>query len=133
MSSQKIKILLVDDDIDDLNIIAEALTSHSGNIDITKAENGRDALKHLKEADGNYPNLIILDINMPVLDGKKTLLKLQEDAKLNSIPVVILTTSSNQADHKYFEKMNIKMLTKPWDSTQIREIVQKLVNMAEQN
>ena len=129
MSKEKLRILIVDDDWEDVNVISEALALHSPGIEIITAENGRMALEYLNTASTSL-SLVILDLNMPELDGKNTLAKIQDDEQLSKVPVVILTTSSNQTDRKYFEKLNVKMLTKPWDNDQIKEIVQQLLYMA---
>ena len=128
MKDGKVKILVVDDDYDDYILIAEALTKRIDNIDIRNEENGNTALKYLKGMKAR-PDLIVLDVNMPVMDGRQTLVKLQEDKELKSIPVVVLTTSDSDVDKKFFEKKNIEMLVKPWNSKEIQQTAEKLLHL----
>jgi CheY-like chemotaxis protein len=85
-------------------------------------------LKYLKSVKAQ-PDLVVLDVNMPVMDGRQTLVKLQEDKDLKSIPVVVLTTSSSDVDKKFFEKKNIEMLVKPWNSKEIQQTVERLLHL----
>lgn len=110
-------ILLVEDDPDDVLLIKEALSELSSIIIVNK-KNGLDALHYLeelKEKNNSLPCLVILDINMPVLDGKKLLAILKNDNSFQSIPVIVFTTSSNGHDRDYCERFNVPMVTKPND------------------
>ena len=86
------KILIVDDDPEDLVLIEEALLELGQ--DIHCEENGIEALKYLEYCN-ELPSLIILDLNMPKLNGTETLSKLKENQKFKHIPVVIYSTSIN--------------------------------------
>jgi CheY-like chemotaxis protein len=108
-------ILLVEDDPDDVQLVTEALSELSS-ITIVDKKNGLDALHYLeelKEKNNRMPCLIILDINMPVLDGKKLLAILKNENAFQSIPVIVFTTSSNGHDRDYCERFNVPMVTKP--------------------
>ena len=72
-------------------------------------------MEHLKENGESLPCLIILDINMPVLDGKKLLAILKNEYDFQSIPIVVFTTSSNEMDKAYCERFDVPMVTKPND------------------
>lgn len=104
--------LLADDDLDDREIFAEALTSIDMNIECHYTEDGREALTSLKSLP-QKPNVIFLDINMPVRDGWQCLKVLKSDEDLKNIPVIIISTSSHQSQrdmaqnlgaHGYFIK-----------------------------
>ena len=94
------KILLVDDDPEDRAIIIEALQQIGAVNSISCANNGEVALKTLVEfAEKNiYPCLIVLDLNMPRMNGRETLQKLKSHSLLKDIAVVIYSTSINPVE-----------------------------------
>ena len=94
------KILLVDDDPEDRNIIIDALEQLNTGESINCAENGKAALQLLFEyAELNaFPCLIVLDLNMPKMNGRQTLEVLKSDSRFRDIPVVIYSTSLNSLE-----------------------------------
>lgn len=110
-------ILCIDDDGDDRYLIRQSLSTHLPNLQILEAGNGREALGLLKasKVSQELPCMILLDINMPILDGKQTLEKIREDSDLEEVPVVVLTTSANPADRAFFSSRGVNMITKPFD------------------
>lgn len=110
-------ILCVDDDDDDLFFIRDVIHSHSLSIKIAEARNGWEAIKFLDDAQAknSFPCLIIMDMNMPRMDGKQTINKILENSTLAKIPIVVFTTSSNLVDKEYFENKGIHFITKPFD------------------
>ena len=110
-------ILCVDDDEDDLFFIREIIASQGHSLTIKEARNGLDALNYLQEGlkENELPCLIIMDMNMPRMDGRQTINKIKEMEQLAKIPIVVFTTSSNVAHQKYFESQGIRFITKPFD------------------
>lgn len=108
-------ILWADDDYDDLQMMQEILSKKKGNFEIVEVHNGKEALDYLTKAKerAGLPCLIILDINMPVLDGKETLSILKKTDDYKDIPVVVFTTSESEIDRLYCKKFNTEMVTKP--------------------
>ena len=108
-------ILWADDDSDDLMMMKEILLKNSRNYQIVEVHNGKEALDYLQKAHEkeNLPCLVILDINMPILDGKETLSILKRTDGLNEIPVVVFTTSSSELDKLFCKRLNVEMITKP--------------------
>jgi len=95
----KIKLLfLVDDDIDDQHVFAEALSEIDDSINLLTAFNGLEALETLREISSRLPDLIFLDLNMPKMNGKQFLKEMKSNSTLAHIPVVIYTTSSAKTD-----------------------------------
>ncbi|HWJ91456.1 MAG TPA: response regulator [Flavisolibacter sp.] len=110
-------ILCVDDDEDDLLFIKETIRSRGYSFTIAEAKNGWEAINFLQKAqdDDVLPCLIIMDLNMPRMDGKQTINKIRESEKLAPIPIAVFTTSSNHTDRQYFENLGVRFMTKPFD------------------
>jgi CheY-like chemotaxis protein len=89
-------ILLIDDDDDDQEIFLAALDEINKSIKCTIAVNGKEALELLKSRKIN-PDIIFLDLNMPVMNGQQFLLEIKQDKKHKEIPVLILSTTSHKA------------------------------------
>jgi CheY-like chemotaxis protein len=82
----------------------------------------------LKKETTNPPCLIILDINMPVLDGKETLSILKNTTDYKDIPIVVFTTSESELDKLYCKKFNTEMVTKPPTFSTLSAALEKLLN-----
>ncbi|WP_117885688.1 response regulator [Aureibaculum luteum] len=94
---KNLKILLIEDDLIEVMKFKRAISSLGLNHQLIEATNGEDALKILEEKD-NIPDIILLDLNMPKINGIEFLSILKKDNTLKYVPTVILTTSSNQRD-----------------------------------
>lgn len=90
-------ILFVDDDADDLLLFSEALNDIEAQISFETASDGITALKKLTTS-ASVPELIFLDLNMPMMHGFECLKKIKADKKLQGTPVIIFTTSSSPLD-----------------------------------
>lgn len=98
-------MLLIEDNDDDFEAMLRSLKKNQVMNPITRCRSGRDALDYL-HGEGAYvsqgaaprPDLILLDLNMPGIDGRQVLAHLKANEKLRSIPVVILTTSADAKD-----------------------------------
>ena len=90
-------ILLVDDNDDDVEAALRAFKRTNLNNAVVRAATGAEALAMLREGKV-HPGLILLDLNMPGLDGRRVLAILKGDNDLRRIPVVVLTTSSDERD-----------------------------------
>jgi CheY-like chemotaxis protein len=111
------KILCVDDDGDDRYLLASVLRDLAPQLEIVEAENGQQALAWLKQAkkESGLPCLVVLDINMPLLDGRQTLERIREDNDLLKVPVVIFTSSERPADKLFFNSKGIELVVKPFN------------------
>ena len=93
-------ILVVEDNEDDFIIMRETLKRDRVMANLYHVENGEECLDYLYKRAGYEnmltPDLIVLDLNMPVMDGRELLGKLREDSRWDAIPVVILTTSESE-------------------------------------
>ncbi|MEU6340773.1 response regulator [Streptomyces sp. NPDC046977] len=90
-------VLLVEDDLADAMLIGDAL-SERGARNLTQVEDGVAALDYLRDENNARPDLIVLDLNMPRMNGRELLAILKADDDLRAIPVVVLTTSAAPDD-----------------------------------
>jgi len=90
-------ILIVEDSLDDFEAAKRAFSKANLNNPITHAMSGEEAIAYLK-SDSSKPGIILLDLNMPGLDGRKTLEIIKRTPELKRIPIVILTTSDDERD-----------------------------------
>ncbi len=102
---QKITILVAEDDPDDRMLIEEAFEENRVGNSISFVVDGEDLLDYLRRRgkwsdpkDSPRPGLILLDLNMPRMDGREALTQIKADPKLAKIPVVVLTTSKQEED-----------------------------------
>ena len=91
-------ILLVEDDNVDVMTVKRALKDLKINNPLVSTSNGEEALEYLKNNDTKKPCIILLDLNMPKMNGIEFLKIAKADDTLKKIPVVVLTTSSQQQD-----------------------------------
>jgi CheY-like chemotaxis protein len=128
MNIQKI-VLLIDDDEDDREMLQQALHAIDGEHKIVMAHDGKDGLKKLTNlsASDSLPCLIVLDINMPKLDGKQAFVAIKGDPTLSKIPVVIFSTSSSQLDRMFFEKYNTAYFVKPIKVCELAEAASRMI------
>lgn len=129
-------ILMADDDADDRLLVKEALAEAGVAHTLQFAEDGVALLDLLKgrgaQAGGDAParpELILLDLNMPLKDGREALSEIKSDATLRSIPVVMFTTSKADTDVRQMYDLGANsFITKP---ARFNELVQLMKRMAE--
>ena len=120
-------ILYADDDIDDRTWFNDACKAASQSWQIHFVETGHQVMEYLKEEQKPQPSLIMLDLNMPGMDGRQTLKQLKEDHQLKHIPVVMVTTSINRIDKEVCRKLGASLLVaKPHKLGEWQELVLKL-------
>jgi CheY-like chemotaxis protein len=125
-------VYLVDDDHDDLEIVQEALFLHSYKGPVMPLDNGKKLMDQLShDGPSPKPQVIVLDLNMPLLDGFEALERIRKHPNYSSTPVIILTASSNKEDEiKSYELGCNFFLTKPSsvnDYDTLTKIVKKFV------
>jgi CheY-like chemotaxis protein len=123
-------ILFVDDDPDDLEFYGESMRNIHADISIREARSGLKALEYLALAKQHrqLPCLIVLDVNMPNMGGKETLLEIKKDNELQNIPVVIFSTASNPREKEYFTDFQVDFYTKPCTFSEMQDIAKKLLS-----
>jgi two-component system response regulator len=113
-----LQVLLVEDDPGDILMTREALEGQDVAHDIHVARDGVEALELLR-GEGRLalaPDVVLLDLNLPRMDGREVLAAIREDGNLTHLPVVVLTTSANEADVVESHRLHANaFVTKPSD------------------
>ena len=130
-STSKPIILYAEDDFDDYDAIKEALEQLTRNFTLVHVKNGQEAVQYLKK-NGEAPDLLVLDLNMPIMDGKEVLVWAKEEGGLKDVPVMIFTTSSREEDIKLCQKYHCTFFRKPTLYRDLLHIVQTMIQMASQ-
>ncbi len=117
-------IVLIDDDEDDRQMLDHTINGIDGYHQLLKAANGAEGLELLYQLKNKktLPCLIILDLNMPKMDGKQTFLAIKSDPKLEKIPVTIFSTSSSEIDSSFFKRYNTPYYIKPVKEKELSRI-----------
>jgi CheY-like chemotaxis protein len=123
-------ILYAEDDHDDLFMVKLAFEKYGETVNLLHAGDGFDTLEQLRKAEINHslPCLIILDINMPGMDGKETLVHIKESEPYRTIPVVIFTTSSSDGDKSFAQKWGAEFITKPLIFSELEKLAATFLN-----
>jgi len=123
-------VLYADDDSDDLELVQDAFSRYSVNVEVLTATDGSQALDYLNKLAEHEPEpcLIILDINMPILNGKEVLKKIRSMDRYESVPIVLFSTSSLPQDQLFARKYNAGFVTKPLDVTQMERIAENFID-----
>jgi CheY-like chemotaxis protein len=122
-----IQILLVDDSEADVRFTIEALKEAKLRNEIHVAYDGESAMEYLRRPDQRRPDLILLDLNLPGMDGREVLAEVKADPVLSVIPVVILTTSQAEEDVLRSYRLHANCyVTKPVDLNQFIRVVQSI-------
>lgn len=126
--TRTLEILLVEDNSTDARLIHEVFKRGNIQCNLHVVVDGIEAMKYLRK-EGSYivkpvPDLILLDLNLPKMDGKTVLKEIKLDKKLSHIPVIILTSSKSEADISHAYNLEADgYLTKTFD-------MERLISMA---
>ncbi|MGI9404776.1 MAG: response regulator, partial [Hyphomicrobiaceae bacterium] len=132
-AGHEIPILIAEDDPDDRMFMREAFGESDFNHDIAFVENGEELLSYLN-GEGDYagrktPGLILLDLNMPKMDGRTALLHIKANPLFRRIPVIILTTSRADDDiEKTYDLGVSSYISKPSSAEGLKEVIATLNN-----
>jgi chemotaxis family two-component system response regulator Rcp1 len=131
MTSRAIEILLVEDNPGDARLTLEAFKEGKVLNNFTIISDGADALAYLRRqgphADAVQPDLILLDLNLPKMDGREVLAEIKADERLKRVPVVVLTTSAAPEDvaRAYGSHANC-YVTKPVNLDDFLHVIQSI-------
>ena len=121
------EILLLEDDLVDVMTLKRALQQLGHDLPVTVKANGAEGLEYLLNCE-HLPGLILLDINMPKMNGREFMDVLRKNEDWSLIPVVVLTTSKDQEDKLALFKQGISSyMVKPVDYTQFKDMIDVVV------
>ena len=132
MRPEDIKILLIEDNPDDVELTLRAFKKHNLANHITVARDGEEALdiifQHGKEsAEGLRPDLILLDLKLPKVDGMEVLRQIKENSETKVIPVIVLTSSKEESDLAESYRLGVNSyIRKPVNFEKFTEVVMQL-------
>ncbi len=126
-----IEILLIEDNHIDVKLTKEALKEGKVRNNLHVARDGEEALDFLYKrgifANAVRPDIILLDLNLPRIDGREILQRIKPDPNLRTIPVVVLTTSKSDEDIVRSYDLNVNCyITKPVDMNQFIDVVKAI-------
>lgn len=126
-----IQILLVEDNPGDVRLTQEALLGAKVANELHVVGDGEEAIEYLRRrgrhVDAPRPDIVLLDLNLPRLDGREVLMDIKGDPDLAKIPIIILTSSSAERDiHSAYELHANCYISKPVDFTEFIEAVRSL-------
>ena len=128
-AQRELSILLADDDPIDRELFIEGMKETGFNFQVTEVENGEELLQYLSETP-SFPHLIILDLNMPVKDGRETLQELKKSERFRQIPVFVLSTSNARFDVELACNTGANLfLVKPHGYNEIVEMLNSLFTL----
>ncbi len=133
IAKRPVEILIVDDNPGDVRLTVEALKDSKVQNRLHTAQDGMEAIAFLRRkgeyADAPLPDLILLDLNMPRMNGSQLLAKVKKDSKLKHIPVVILTGSREIGDIVKDNNLQADYyVTKPIDLEQFNRVVKAIID-----
>jgi len=130
---EKFTVLLIEDNEGDILLTRKAIGMCNLDTEIHVAKNGREGLEFLYKvkdnADMPTPDLVLLDLNMPELNGIEVLKEVKKSVELKKIPVIVLTTSTSDTDIIQSYNLNANSyISKPIDFFRFGEAISKLLN-----
>ncbi|WP_276369334.1 response regulator [Chryseolinea sp. H1M3-3] len=125
-------ILLVEDDQDDVELMQDALQDNGVNFTMDIVRQGDKVLPYLKSCK-KFPNIILLDLNLPKMHGREVLSRIKLSEEFKHIPVAILTTSSSQSEKEFCLSAGATdFLTKPSTVEGFNKTIESIVKIAQQ-
>ena len=132
MYMEGIRVLIIDDEADHRLLASRAIKKSISNASIVYLEDGAKAIDYLFGADDGLdsgtalPGLMLLDLNMPKIDGREVLKRVRANERTRDIPVIVLTSSSEAKDIGYSSEWNAHYIHKPLDVVKLAEALKTL-------
>lgn len=130
MENDALHILLADDDEDDRMFFKEALQEMRVRTRVTLVNDGVQLMNYLNQPGNNMPNVVFLDLNMPLKNGMECLIEIRKNSHLKDLAVAIYSTSSSE---EYIEEAFVKganiYIRKPDDFSELKGILEHVINL----
>lgn len=125
-------IIIAEDDIDDADIICQSFSQNPDFAKVSLVANGEELLNYLKDVSNETPDVILTDINMPILDGIEALQVILNNNDLKNIPCFVYSTSINPAYKEKCDLLGVKAyLIKPYSIEAFEEIPKSILKIIE--
>lgn len=125
-------VIFADDDADDLELITGFFKQYNRNVTVLEFKDGKEVLKFLDDFALNAtPLLVVLDINMPRLNGKETLSAIRNHPRFQYTPVVIYTTSSNATDEEFCRQLGASWVSKSPTIEGVKQVAKVLAEFCD--
>lgn len=130
-NKENMRILLTDDDADDREFFADAVADIHLNFPVEFCENGLELLNRLYNKELDIPDIIFLDLNMPVMSGFESLKQIRDDAKFKDIPIIAIYSTSATEDgiKNTFGLGANAYIVKPTDFNDLKKLLKKVIEM----
>ena len=131
MNLKPLNVLLADDDMDDCNFFKHALEELSLSAQLTTVHDGEELMHYLSANSIQLPDVLFLDINMPLKNGLECLSEIKRDPKLKDIPVVMFSTSNSwDTINMLFNSGSDVYIHKPSDFAQLKQVIKHALPIA---
>jgi CheY-like chemotaxis protein len=126
-------IIFADDDADDLELITGLFKQYNRNVNVLEFRDGKEVMKFLDDfaLKASLPQLIVLDINMPRMNGMETLVAIRSHHRYRHIPVVLYTTSTNVSDQEFCDRYGASWVSKSSTIEGVRQTAKVLADFCE--
>lgn len=131
INKHNLKIVIADDDQDDRELFGEAVDELKIDCTLDYCVNGRDLLDYLNNPKNRIPDLVFLDINMPIMSGMESLEQIRNDENFKKIPVIaIYSTSSSENDKLQSLSLGANAyITKPTNFNELKAVLEKVITI----
>jgi CheY-like chemotaxis protein len=127
---QNLHILIAEDDADDGEVIVDSFSNHGAFTKIEWVKNGKELLDFLADPKAAKPDIILTDINMPIMSGIEALEEICDDPRLNQIPAVVFSSTINPIYKARCEKLGTAgFMVKPFTLKGFNEIPGKIIDL----
>jgi CheY-like chemotaxis protein len=127
-------VMIADDDLDDIEILTTALKEAYNDLEVVVAGNGKSVLEHLKKArqSGIIPCVLVMDLNMPQMDGRETVVAIKGDAYFSNLPILLFSTAKNRTDELFAEKWGVRYFQKPDTVQGLNDVAKTIITLCQE-
>lgn len=126
-------VLIADDDQDDIEMLTAALKEAASDLDVLVASDGKSVLEQLKKflepGAGIPPCVLVIDMNMPRMDGRETVVAIKGNEHLKNLPILLFSTAKNKTDEMFAEKWGVRFFQKPDTVQGLSEVATVILTM----
>lgn len=124
-------VLIADDDADDTEMLTAVLKELESGLNVIVVDNGKGVMEQLEKvpASANVPCMLVMDMNMPRMDGRETVVAIKNHEDFKNMPLLLSSSSKNKTDELFAEKWGVRYFQKPDTMQGLRELAQIIIAM----